>query len=426
MAGMLIAVAPVTAAAVAGFVLLNYGVLSAFQDITDRQRTEIVPAQRVNLSIWDAANALDEFVESQSLVNQSNYREERSTIEADLAGLIGSVGDDPASKALALGAQRDWQSAASVGNDLLSVRRPADDPDVVEQVEKFDGAVRAASDKLETLIERLEADIGIDQQNADRAYERALWLAAIAAGVCLLAMGSGVLLIGRVMSASVDRLVDGAHRFAEGERSHRIDVQIPPELRRVADEFNRMITKIHAFEDILSERALEDVLTGLPNRRAFDEAMVRNWSRVQQFGDQFSIVLLDVDHFKRVNDTYGHGAGDDVLRSVARTIADQLRAAHPAFRTGGEEFAVIVPNSSVSEAQVVAERLRAAVRVTAVPVPGGEVNVSVSAGVADSRGATGNDEMFRAADAALYRAKTLGRDRVVTTGDDRVAGVSAA
>lgn len=426
MAGMLLAIAPVTAAAVGGFVLFNNGVLASFQDITDRQRTEIVPAQRVNLSIWDAANALDEFVEDGSLVNQSNYREERSTIDADLAALLGSIGDDPASKALALGAQHDWQSAASLGNELLSVRRPPGDPSVTEQIERFDGAVRAASDKLERLIERLEADVGLDQQNADRAYERALWLAAIAAGVCLLAMGSGALLIGRVMSASVDRLVDGALRFAEGDRSHRIDVQIPPELRRVADEFNRMITKIHAFEDMLSDRALKDVLTGLPNRRAFDEAIGQNWSRMQQFGDPFSVVLLDVDHFKRVNDTHGHGAGDDVLRSVARAIADQLRTAHPAFRTGGEEFAVIVPNSSASEGQVIAERLRAAVKVREVPVPGGEINVTVSAGVADSHRSVDSREMLQAADAALYRAKTSGRDRVVISGDDRTAGISAA
>ena len=159
------------------------------------------------------------------------------------------------------------------------------------------------------------------------------------------------------------------------------------------------------------------MLTGLPNRRAFDEAITSNWTRVEQYGEPFAIVLLDIDHFKRVNDTYGHAVGDDVLRRVAEAIGQQLRAAHPVFRTGGEEFAVIVPGSGLAEARAVAERLRATVPVISVPVPGGEVNVTISAGVTDSRGVGRPDEMLQAADAALYRAKAAGRDRVISSGD---------
>lgn len=424
--GMLLALAPVVLAAIGGFVLFNQTIVASFHDIADRQRAETVPAQRIGLLLWDAAISVDEFTEEANPSHQLGFRAAQSEIEAGFATLTQSVSNDPVSKALANSAQQDWKVADSLGTELVSVPRPAADPASAEKVDRFDGAIRSASDKLESLTERLEGDVQEDQDQADQTYERALWLAGIAAGVCLLTILSAVVLIGRVMSASVDRLVDGALRFAGGDRTHRIDVRIPPELRRVADEFNRMITKIHAYEDILAERALRDVLTGLPNRRAFEEVMTRNWERASQYGTCFAVLLIDVDHFKRVNDTYGHAAGDEVLRHVADALAQQLRPAHPIFRTGGEEFAVIVPNSDIAEASVVAERLRAAVSLIAVPVSGDDVRITISVGVTDSRGFEAQDAMLKAADAALYRAKSDGRNRVVAGADQRHRRESAA
>jgi diguanylate cyclase (GGDEF)-like protein len=253
-----------------------------------------------------------------------------------------------------------------------------------------------------------------------------MWLAGIAAGVCLLTIIAGVVLIGRVMSASVDRLVDGAIRFSEGDRIHRIDVRVPPELRRVANEFNRMISRIHAYEDVLADRALTDALTGLPNRRAFDEAIGRNWDRARQFGEPFAMLQIDVDHFKHVNDSYGHAAGDDVLRRVADALSRQLRAAHPVFRTGGEEFIVLVPGARIPDAAVIAERLRTEVAVVASPFAGNEISVTISVGVTDSMGCANPDAMIRAADAALYDAKTQGRNRVVASGAGNRSNEDAA
>jgi diguanylate cyclase (GGDEF)-like protein len=418
MAGMLLALAPVVTAAVAGFILLDRGVIASFQDLANRERTEIVPAQRIGLTLWDTAIAVDEFVEDHDPARQAAFRSGRTGIEADLAALLARVRTEPAAGALVTQALEDWRAADKLGLELVSVLRPPGDPAVIEMMDRFDGAIRSASDRLEAAIEHLEADIDQDQDAAALAYERALWLAGIAAGVCLLTIVAGVVLIGRVMAASVDRLVDGAIRFSEGDRTHRIDVRVPPELRRVAGEFNRMIGKIHAYEDVLSERALKDVLTGLSNRRAFEESMERHWDRMRTSGEPFAMLQMDIDHFKRVNDTYGHTAGDEVLRRVAETITRQLRAAHPVFRTGGEEFSVLIPNAELAEAMVIAERLRAAVAVVAVPVADREISVTISIGVADSRGLGGPDDMIRAADAALYRAKSQGRNRIAVAGGD--------
>src|SRR6218665_2676236 len=324
-AGMVMAIVPVVIAAVVGFVVLNHGAIASFRHVAERQGTEIVPAQRIGVTLWDTAVRVDEFVVDGNPRHQAAFREARTRIESNFASLLARLGTNPVAHALATKAHEDWKAAEALGEELTSVIHPATAPETIEMMERFDGEVRSASDAIEAAIEHLEAEIADDQLEANLAYERALWLAGIGAGVCLLTIIAGVILIGRVMVASVDRLVDGATRFAEGDRAHRIDIRVPPELRRVANEFNRMIGKIDAYEDVLAERALKDVLTGLPNRRAFEEAAVKHWERASQTGEGLALLHIDVDHFKRINDSYGHGVGDEVLRWVAGTFSKQLR-----------------------------------------------------------------------------------------------------
>ena len=155
--------------------------------------------------------------------------------------------------------------------------------------------------------------------------------------------------------------------------------------------------------------ARTDALTGLANRRVFQEALARELAAATRRHGSCGLVVLDVDHFKAVNDTYGHQAGDDVLRRVGQVLAEESRETDVASRYGGEEFAVIVPDCTAAEALAAAERLR-----TAIAARPGAVPVTVSAGVAvfpaDAADAA---SLVAAADTALYRAKGLGRNRSV-------------
>jgi diguanylate cyclase (GGDEF)-like protein len=162
----------------------------------------------------------------------------------------------------------------------------------------------------------------------------------------------------------------------------------------------------------MQEMAATDALTSLANRRSLDEALARDLARAEREGGRLSLVLLDLDHFKALNDTYGHLVGDNVLRSVASTLRELGREYDTVARYGGEEFAVVLPNCSPGVARHVAERLRAAVEATATEVP-----VTASAGVAtfplhakDLRG------LIQAADEALYASKHAGRNRVTAAG----------
>jgi len=156
-----------------------------------------------------------------------------------------------------------------------------------------------------------------------------------------------------------------------------------------------------------------DPLTGLVNRRAFDDRLLREWQRLRRGGPGYALLALDLDHFKRVNDHFGHPMGDAVLAQVAQRLAHLARNTDTVARTGGEEFVVLMPMADANAARVLAERLRDAVRASPVDTPVGPIAMTVSIGLAVARAADSDaQQVLHRADAALYRAKHAGRDRV--------------
>jgi diguanylate cyclase (GGDEF)-like protein len=152
--------------------------------------------------------------------------------------------------------------------------------------------------------------------------------------------------------------------------------------------------------------ALVDELTGLYNRRYFNDAIAREVERFKRFGQRFSLLMLDVDHFKRFNDTYGHLCGDEALRVVAKTLRDTARTFDHVVRYGGEEFALILPHTDADQAIAAAERMRCAISAASVPSEAGPVPVTVSVGAATfPEDAINSRELVSRSDEALYEAK---------------------
>jgi diguanylate cyclase (GGDEF)-like protein len=160
-------------------------------------------------------------------------------------------------------------------------------------------------------------------------------------------------------------------------------------------------------------QATTDELTGLVNRRRFMEALEAEVERARLFETPFAVVLADLDDFKRINDDHGHHAGDLALRSFARLLSEQIRDFDVPGRVGGEEFAVLLPQTNVKEAMAVAGRIRDALSSESIDVGDGSVRLTASFGVADSGASTSTDELLRRADDALYSAKRAGKDRYV-------------
>ena len=165
--------------------------------------------------------------------------------------------------------------------------------------------------------------------------------------------------------------------------------------------------------DLLAQRAMIDSLTGLFNRAHFEQRLVAEVSLARRAGTNLSCLMLDVDHFKLVNDQFGHSAGDMVLRSLAQVLKDSCRLEDIAYRLGGEEFVVLLSNTAAANATILAERLRQALADMRVTFRGTVIQTTCSIGVADLA-TSGEDGILHAADQALYCAKNNGRNQVQT------------
>lgn len=162
------------------------------------------------------------------------------------------------------------------------------------------------------------------------------------------------------------------------------------------------------------EEATRDVLTGLRNRKALDDHLELEIERAQRYGTTLSMLVIDADRFKQVNDTHGHLAGDHLLVQISRVLTDLSRNSDLVFRFGGDEFVVLLPNTDKSGARTFAERIRRHAGAMECSFGGNHMTVSVSIGVAElARGGNG-DGFFKAADEAMLMAKSRGCDRVVT------------
>jgi len=203
------------------------------------------------------------------------------------------------------------------------------------------------------------------------------------------------------------RLIDVSHRFAKNMLlllAHRM---------RADDNFIRDSISL---KNRLEEQTTIDPLTSLRNRRWLDDNFIKLIQRANFDKEIISFFMVDIDHFKGVNDTYGHLVGDEVLRDVSKVIRDSLRPGDFSCRFGGEEFAIILPNTSVEEARIPAERIRTKVQsVTAqLAVPDKYPAITISIGISStSEKIKEVNEIIEAADENLYKAKESGRNRVV-------------
>lgn len=174
----------------------------------------------------------------------------------------------------------------------------------------------------------------------------------------------------------------------------------------------RTLLEFKAYLDVCEEAAFTDHLTGLANRRRFERQLEREVGRTLRFEHPFSLLIIDIDNFKNLNDSFGHDAGDDAIRRISRVLREGTRGIDLASRIGGEEFAVLLVETNQEGGLEVAERLRLAIRALELPSAG---RITASFGVAECpTDAQTVPDILKAADVALYEAKRRGRDQVVT------------
>lgn len=192
----------------------------------------------------------------------------------------------------------------------------------------------------------------------------------------------------------------------------------PEDYEAVIGKFQGFMAGIRRLERAFAVAASGlDVLTGLRSRVGLAEDIARELDRFQRNGKPFCLAIADIDHFKRINDTHGHDAGDQVLAATADVISRHIRSFDDAYRLGGEEFLICLKETTLEDARKVIERLRAALAGWPMPLAGQDaLRVTASFGLAPAQGKATLETMLKAADQALYRAKAQGRNRVEVAG----------
>ena len=255
--------------------------------------------------------------------------------------------------------------------------------------------------------------------------------------VCVFVLVGALTAAEKLIVQPIHKLVTIARRFGEGDLSARAaNSRLPAEFAPLARAFDAMASQLSererdliASNDRLTVMASIDMLSGLANRRGFQSRLDFEWMKAQQCGGELSLLMIDVDHFKLFNDTYGHPEGDTCLSRIGETLAGIATATSGfAARYGGEEFSLLLPNTATDRAGEIGEAVRAAVQDLAIPhVTSSHMAVTVSVGVAGVKPceALTPGDLLEAADASLYVAKRNGRNAVAEHGLGQTAEYGA-
>ena len=402
------------AAAVGQFYLLPR-LIEPLEDIVREFSEKLEPVMLLQQALLRAAMPVNDYLihgdpDERRQFAQLRQRVERAFDEAppERASLVEN-------RALIRSARAEWEQARPLGEQLLRLPDPVGNAAAARDMERFDAhidravsALDEAHDHFHQVIERNRAQVGV-------THARALWVTFAALVLAAAASLFAGVALARSVTGPVDTLRQGAARLAQGKLSHRVDIHRHDELGELAAAFNAMAGQIEANQAALQQLATRDGLTGLYNHHTCYVLLGDEIARAQRFKRPLSLLLLDVDHFKRVNDTHGHPAGDAVLRGLGELLIRQARAIDHVCRYGGEEITVILPETDLDAAARFAERLRAAVEAQPFDVDtGAPLRMTVSIGVASWPTHADNAQaLVAAADAALYAAKQRGRNRVV-------------
>ena len=209
------------------------------------------------------------------------------------------------------------------------------------------------------------------------------------------------------LQANLRHLTWQTKAIADGDLTQQVDF-----MGEFSQAFNKMVAGIAQDRRQLVMLATTDVLTGIPNRRSFFETAGRLIAGYQNTDKPLAVMMIDLDYFKKINDSYGHEAGDEVLKSFAKLCMNTVREGDVLGRLGGEEFAILLPETTVENARQIAERIRSRLQDREIYFQEHKLNITASIGLAGGSGAVELDSLLHDSDKAMYRAKQSGRNRV--------------
>lgn len=311
-------------------------------------------------------------------------------------------------------ARREWTLFRDETADVLEGPWAPEDEALKRRMRELDKRLLNIVGFLDENHAVIIKEMNEQKRHASRVQDRAH---LINGGVFLAGLITAIaaaLFLSRTVLSPLSILTETANRFGDGNLSVRARVGQTDEIGSLARAFNDMAEKLADSQESLRKLATHDGLTGLYNHREFYDRVKEELERSRRYGHVFSVLIVDLDYFKDINDTYGHQAGDRALQDMAGLLQREARPADKVARYGGDEFAVILPETTREKALRVGERIRKSIedhRFT--PFAGDQVLIAASIGVASfPENGSSEQAIVGAADQALYAAKNGGRNRV--------------
>lgn len=389
---------------------------STFEYIVEhplREINEVIELER--LAVRTVISA-DHYLIHNGAVDRQRFAESDRQLTSVFAEKLALTTLFPEQRELLQSAADEWNKARKFIRPLLTRSAPQMEPSklAVIGIERMDAHTHRMLDLLHRLHDITFEEVTEAEEHAIAIKDRVLALFTVTLTIMLVVAGASSVFLTRGIFRPLRHLEQSVNILAAGDLSHRVVLSTPVELGRLAERFNAMAEELERNHTALKDLSIHDALTGAINRREFRNRLLQEVALAQRHGESFTLLMLDIDHFKQVNDSFGHQAGDDVLRALSSLIRDKLRCSEPLARYGGEEFAVILPKTDSRRGLAVAERLRQSIaEYNAFIANGKPLRITVSIGLARFPGdADSETKLISAADKALYAAKKSGRNRV--------------
>lgn len=382
-------------------------------DIVEHSITEMHQAMALQLRIAQASMPPNDYLIHANPMEQDNARSANAIVEQEFNNIFSIKTWAPDQLDIINESRQGWLKARQLSDTIMQLENPIGSRRGSVLMEQYDAQIDGIVNLLKKLhlITNQKTEENHAKLHTIKSQSPMIMLFITITGLLIALAGS--MLVIRAVFPALKQLEQGIGLFSKGSFEQRVDSNMPLELQRVAAGLNDMAAKLQISYAELEKQSMQDALTGAYNKRKFVIEYGHETIRARRYKQAFSLLLIDLDHFKLVNDTYGHPTGDVVLQKVVQRINLQLRTSDSLYRYGGEEFTILLPETDEGGALTLAERICRSVAGNPIHINGDEtISITVSIGIAvypqhgDNEGG-----LIVAADDAVYEAKNGGRNR---------------